>query len=568
MISVKRMFCIVGIVIIISSIFMIYSFNEERDRNIYIHQKEVEEIDWIKQTEKDVVTKGEIEFVVTGSTDKDIYKDIYENVITLLNNLKLTFKEVEKVNFDNLNKNSILIFCDDKVENYADYLKLKKFIEDGGKIILAAGLAEGSQDSFMTPILGILEKSVKENYHEFLFKNQLWPLQPEEITYKGYNMSTWIKVNEDATIYIEEKKQHVPILYTNTYKKGKCCVINTTLLSNPESSGLVTGAISTVCEDFLYPVMGVKSIFLDNFPITTHADDLFCTKKYGCITETFIRDTIWTQFQGMGLRNNIMYSSSVLIENTEGDSFPEIQDNLFSTIGKSILKYNGELLFAAYQKEGNKKYYYDEEFLERFHRLFPRYKVSGLVILSDYFEEDMVKVPGEKISVVRNKWKEKDVFRFREKYCCFPEMTSGYEVKEKGFFEICSLHAAYGMLSHSFDMNKMITENGKEATWYKAEKELNFFEGEILDHLTYLLPKTLSQTESFVKSYVNLRYGWRKNEDEIKIEGNNMMKGQTFFYHTNSKIKDAKGVQFQNIGNGYYILKIESNQAILRLARK
>lgn len=60
-------------------------------------------------------------------------------------------------------------------------------------------------------------------------------------------------------------------------------------------------------------------------------------------------------------------------------------------------------------------------------------------------------------------------------------------------------------------------------------------------------------------------YGWTKNGSQIELNFSSAAKGQAFFYHTDSRIADAEGLTYQDVGNGYYLLRIQENQGTITL---
>ena len=72
--------------------------------------------------------------------------------------IEVDWMEPEQVGTDEL-----VVFCDDSVGNYTNLQELGGFVARGGRVILAAGLPEGNVDSYLWPLLGIREKSIREN---------------------------------------------------------------------------------------------------------------------------------------------------------------------------------------------------------------------------------------------------------------------------------------------------------------------------------------------------------------------------------------------------------------------
>ena len=77
----------------------------------------------------------------------------------------------------------------------------------------------------------------------------------------------------------------------------------------------------------------------------TYINDKACMKLYGCSTESFVRDVVWPNFQGISLRTDTPYTSGILTVASSEKSFPTVNDSLFTTIGKSALQYDGKLIY-------------------------------------------------------------------------------------------------------------------------------------------------------------------------------------------------------------------------------
>ncbi|MEG0775018.1 DUF2194 domain-containing protein [Clostridium sp.] len=568
MLSVKRLLYVVLLVITVSSVFMIYNINEGKTKKIQIYNKSVEEEPLSKEIK--INKENEPKFLITGSKTKEIYRDIYTNVGFIMSDLKLSYEEKNKIETKDLSENTVLIFCDDVVSKYIDLKTLGEFIIHGGKVIFAGGLVEGNEEAYLYPFLGIKEKTIKENYNKLSFVKEFFPIQYEEMNYDGYNASTWLSVRSDAEVYVEDAKKKVPVLYSYPYERGKSFVINGTFLADINCAGILTGAIGAIMDDFIYPAIGSTSVFLDNFPMVTYINDKTCMKLYGRTTEAFVRDTVWPVFLGISLRQNIPYTSSVLIESSKDKSFPVINDSLFSTIGKSALQYEGELVYGSNCEDEN-KVFLNKNFLESFNEVFPRYDVNGLVMMSDKLSENIINIPGVKIKNVRGNLgssQSNKRFNSSSSYSVLPAATFGNTLEEGNLLEIASVIASYGMISHVFDINTLIAEDENTPSWDRYKKQIGLFEEKVLIPASYLEGRTLSQMRSKVKSYVNMEYGWRKEGNHIEIDCSKFIKGQTFFYKTNYEIESAEGLSFEKIDNGYYLLKLSSEHGVIKLKER
>lgn len=565
MLSVKRLLYVILIVLGICAIFMIYNLNENKTTAISV-QNEVYSIEELKQGGK-IDKSQETVFYLIGNREKDIYKDIFKNVEKIMKDMKVSYRIRDSISTDEMRVGeSVLIFCDDIINEHANLQEISAFLENGGKAVFAAGLAEGYEDAYLNPVLGIVEKSIKEAYTEYVFRDGFFPVQRTEMVYSGFSASTFIYIRDNADIYVKEKEKGVPIIYSYPYGKGESLVINATILDQIENMGFLTSGLGELLDDFIYPVLGSESVYLDNFPMVTQINDKVSMELYGRNTESFVRDVIWPVFQGMLLRNDVKYTSSVLALSSK-DDFLEINRSLFHMMGRSALKFDGELVYASNCKESG-PYYQNTTFIERFKKSFEDYDIISLVMLADGTASDAVRELGGNIRVVRgnlNRDDEKERMAIDTQFWVFPKATSGVDMEGGGLMSITSVLASYGYLSHAMDINMLVTMNEGAPVWDDYKKQLEVFETEILRNTGYLEEVTLKGTQNIINSYLNLTYTWKKTENIIVLHADSYRDGQTFLYRTKGKIKKIDGAEYEEIGRGWYMLKLHEKEAIIEL---
>lgn len=458
-----------------------------------------------------------------------------------------------------------MIFCDASISRYADAAEIEEFIAGGGRVILAAGLGEMDEDLRLWPMFGIREKSAGEDCHELVFEKPLLPVQLEQTCYNGNSGSAKIEVSADAAVYIRDAGSGVPILYTYAWQEGGICLINGTFLTDVRCMGLLTGAISALLPDFIYPVLGVKAVFLDNFPMATPASDKLCRQVYGYSAEGFVRDVVWPAFQGASLRTNTPYTAGILAAASSDKSFEVLDDTLLTTIGKSVLQFDGELVYAVdCPEDGN--VIFNEKLIDRFSEIFPSYTVQGLVLETDHFSPEVFDIPDADIWSVRGVLGSASMrLSWEDGRAVFPAATTGNSMEDGNLFAICSVLGAYGMVSHVFDVGMLVASDESTAVWDMGKEQIGLFESEVLDRVPWLEGRTLTQTGGDVRSYQDMDYGWTMSGSRIELDCSGAAKGQAFFYHTGSRIVDAEGLTYQDVGNGYYLLRIRENHGIITL---
>lgn len=567
MLSLRRLGYVLLIVLGICSIFILYNVNEKNNKIITISNNKVEESELLLSQEPLDNQKG-IHFYVVGNDEKDIYKDIYKNVCHMMEDLKLSWSLVEKIGEEELqNRNAVIVFCDDILNEYVDLQLLASFIENGGKVVLAAGVAEGDQDAYLQPVLGIVEKTIKENYNQFGFAEDFFPLQDDVMIYDGYNASTWMTVQNNAEIYVQDCEKEVPIVYSYPYGSGETLIINATFLSDNRCVGVLTAGLGEVLDEFVYPMVGTECVFLDNFPIVTYVNDSVCMKLYGRTTEAFVRDVVWPVFQGIAVRNEIRYTSSVLSVSGTEDVFPVISESLFNTLGKSALQYNGEMAYAADCLNAD-KLYLNDNFIHSFDETFQNYEIESLVMVNGQSISESIEALGRDIKVVRGKLSAdspQERMAVLEEYAVFPEATNGISLDDGNMLAIASILASHGMVSHTFDVNRFITIDEVEASWDKDKKQLSEYEERVFNQTDYLEKVSLSETVNALKSYLGLEYSWEKEGNTIKITADRIVEGQPFWVRTKDRIVKAEGAEYVMVSEGYYCVRLNETSALLTL---
>lgn len=561
MVSFKRYMHIILIIVGLGGIFLIYSIHESRPASVHNLTSSAVKREF---TEARRVDEGERPRVwLLGDPEDERCGELYGNVRQLCRDIQLTLAGESRLDIGEVEERDLVIFCDSSVSRWVDPEELMAFIAGGGRVILAAGL--GEEESLLWPVFGIREMSPGDDFHYLAFEKPLFPVQPKEACYDGGSGSARLKVSEEADVYIRVIGEDVPILYTYPWQKGCVCVINGIFLSDPRCAGLLTGAISLLLPDFIYPILGVKAVFLDDLPMITPEEDELCKRVYGYSGEGFVRDVMWPTFQGTSLRTSTPYTSSILVAAPSQESFKTENDAILMTICKSALQFGGELTYSVNCLE-NGNFVVNQDFIDRFSGLFTGYTVQGLTMETDNFSTEMLDISGAEIRAVRGMLGSQDLrLSWKDGFTVFPVATEGNSMDDGNLFAIYSVLGAYGMVSHVFNVKELITREDDPAAWDKDKLQVGYFESEVLSRAFWLEGRTLSQTEDDVRSYQNMSYGWTRRGNQIELDCGGAAKGQTFFYHTDSHIVGAVGLTYQNVGNGYYLLRIQENHGTLTL---
>lgn len=560
MLSLRRLISIIIITIILSMIYLIYGLQENNLEKV-VFENDIPHINSLKSGDLSLI-KGNKLFYIIGQAN-----NIYDNVVELFDNMKIEYKASKTINLEHLSNNSILIFTVDKISDCVDLQELDNFIKKGGKVILAAGLAEQNDDSYLQPVLGIIDKTIKINYNNFTIKENFLPFMEKDVTYSGHNASTWIKTRDDAKVYISEQESKVPIVYSNKYGEGEVLVINATFLEDKKSMGILCGAISELLDNFIYPVMGTKSLFLDNFPITNNNNNAKSMELYGRTIESLIKDKIWPSFQGMTVRNDLKITSSILVALSTESTFPNTGNNLFYTISKSSMQYGGEVIYAGNFFDDN-SISINNEFCDKFKGIFNKYKINGFAVQFGIFNENIYRNlinEFENVTIFRGNYagNPKDTYVCNidknDEFYSFPVVSDGEDLDNGAIWDISSIISSQGFLSHRFDINILMGLDDGSESWNEKAKKIAEFEDRIIKPLKWLESSTLSGTAKYIDSYTALKYKWEVLDDTINLVCDNFTEGQSFYFRSDKEIKKIDGAEYTKINDNYYIIRIKDS---------
>lgn len=559
MLSLKRLVYLVLIVVALGGVFLIYSIIESRPARGQLQSCMVPERALIETRQID---EGEKPGVwILGDPGDRRCGGIYSNVRQLCEDLHLTVAGEGHLDAGKAEKRDLVIFCDAFISRYADPEELEMFVAGGGHVILAAGL--GEDESRLWPVFGVQENAPGGDCHDLVFEGPLLPVQPERAQYDGSSDSARITVSGDASVYLRDGENGIPILYTYAWQEGAVCLINGSFLSDVRCMGLLTGAMAALLPDFVYPVLGVKAVFLDNFPMVTDADDELCRRVYGYSAEGFVQDVMWPAFQGLSLRTDTPYTSGILAVASSAEQFGAAGDALLSAVGRSVLQFGGELVYAADCPEDG-EVVLNGDLLRQFSSVFPGYTVQGLAMETDKFSPEILELPGADLRSVRGMLDSCDMrLSWEGGRTVFPAATGGSSMEDGNLFAICSVLGAYGLVSHVFDARTLIAEDGSTAAWDADKRQIGLFESEVLACAPWLEGRTLTQTEGDVRSYQDLDYGWTKSGSRMELDCSGAVKGQAFFYHASGRITGGSGLTYQDVGNGYYLLRIQEERGVI-----
>lgn len=575
MLSIRRLMILAGMVCVIATLFISYTYKSSvlKTFGFTLEQPKYEML-------ADVPVKegNPVRFVFPISEDPE------PAAVNLIRYLEDTHQEVtvlqEKVDFDQMNtKRDVVIFTEDTLSSVCGLQDFEEYVQTGGHCILAAGVPEGSQDSYIWPLLGIREKGGYVNPVQFRVTNGILPINVDKLEFHDYTVSSFFNLSAQGTVYLEEDDTELPLIYSIQSGDGQIGVFNTSLLEYAENAGWFMALFNQMKEMNIYPVMGSRTLVLNNYPLNMILTDELSAELYGKGTEAFVREDFLPALQSLSARNSLPYTCSVNILARKNSGFPQDNRNLFSSTIYDTLRINAELAFASgFYGESSQlgdELVLNESFIEMASEILPDYEMQTLIQagLPQKAEEVRamealnLKVHGATPSHLTDETKESshsDEPETEVETASVRIQCQGTDLRQNRLFQLAGQLVGSGSLSLAMDCQAMITD-GTEDNWKETQKELNALDRKLLQKTDWLQSSTISQLQPAAQSLNDLKYSWKQSDDQISLKISSAMCNQAFLLFSRQSITDSEGAEVTQLENGYWMIRITDTDVVLHL---
>ncbi|WP_108669033.1 DUF2194 domain-containing protein [Peribacillus acanthi] len=484
----------------------------------------------------------------------------------------------------------ILTFEDiGKIQNFD---KLDSYVSNGGKLFFAIrpGLESATYKIYRK--LGIFELgNFTEEYGIQLTSNIL--INQKGLSIKGKlisNSSLAVGLDSECTIYAKSITNDQPLLWDVPYDKGKIMVFNGTMLSTKDNRGMIAGAISVLADDFIYPIMNMKLVYLDDFPAPVpqgYNEKIYQELKLDI--PTFYRNVWWPFIQKQSAKHELTYTG-VVIETYNNQVSPpfssEHEDSKdLVKYGRELLKMGGEIGIHGYNHQSlvinqdrvsqfGYKAWPTQDNMEsslkmvqtHINRAFPNYDISTYVPPSNVIDQTGIEALKNTLPSIKNissiylpdadntayiqEYEEKDGFVH------LPRITSGHHFNPEAKWVIANAITSIGVFSHFIHPDDILDENRANlSNWDDISDGLNRLFKDVNQRYSWLKSMTAKEGTLSLKQY-ELAKVLIEDQGDKKIGYIDQFSGElSFILRTNKKIGVTKGCKVEKISNGiYYVI--------------
>lgn len=485
-------------------------------------------------------------------------------------------------------------------ENYAgltkeNFLKIEEYVKNGGNLFIA----ERSQRNPFNVMAGINKIGEFVETETFLFTKPIFPgfikTNPNKEILGSSGLDLTLK---DGVDIIAKTSKGLPLMWINTYGKGKVFYNNTTLFQGKIFRGVMKQAVAYMSDVSFYPVTNSKIFHIDDYPSPIPVvENEVLRKEYGMDTNEFFNTIWWKDMEGIFQRQRIIPTGLLIGEYNDVTTRDRLVPVCKRTLGdlskrgrqlKSVggelamhgynhqsLGLKGQIIFSKYKyvpwesvevmkeaqqiaKETAKKLYGSTLKMYTYippSNLFPK---SGKEAITSVFPEinsfcGIFYGEPEPGLLLQEVGRDPD---FPQIYA-LPRMSSGFFYTGTIMWQIYNGIAAYGYISHFIHPDDIMDKKrGAGKSWEQLEIELEEIFKHINENYSVIKPQTQSEMTYEYMKIENLKVDYEKKDNKILINI------QNFRGPFDSQLR-IKGEKIKTIKGGKFVLIEKTNEYTL-----
>ena len=242
-----------------------------------------------------------------------------------------------------------------------DCRRLLRYVEEGGRLFLGmAPYATGVVMPTLYRAMGVTEYGNYVEIEGVSFEKELLAGSQGRSFVDGASFTDTILgvqlAREEyllAAGIVGERK--VPMVWKAPYGAGQILTFNATAITGDFWTGVAGGCIATLFEDFLYPIINAKTVFLDDFPSPMYnTESETIQRDYNRSVREFFRDIWWPDMQSAATLFHVDYVGLFIATYDDiviPDDFHYVQDSTEQYFGNSLLQNGFEMGAHGYNHQ-------------------------------------------------------------------------------------------------------------------------------------------------------------------------------------------------------------------------
>ncbi len=432
---------------------------------------------------------------------------------------------------------------------------------------------------------------------------------------KGYDSSrsdgTWytattLTLAPDASIEMETI-DGVPLVWQHPYGAGRYMAFNGSVRDDKENIGILMALIAHCGDDAIYPVLGVKLFFIDDFPAPAPEGNY--EKIYdelGLSTVDFYRTVWWPYMKDLARRYDLKYTGLIIEtygKQVTGPFAPsngrQARDNLI-VYGRELLDMGGELGLHGYNHqplevdgfltpELYKKHDYVgwpnkgemvaamKELYRYAKESYPDYEFRSYVPPSDILDENGHEAVAEAVPTLKvyssifeglteDKAYYQDFVRNDDGTYEIPRITSGYSPTRINAWVVISLANYIGVFSHFVHPDEIFYEESKDLSWGMMHDSMRAFLDESFTRYPWYRAVTDSECADLLGDYLDMDYDVVREEHGMRLTTRGNKHPLRFILRSNHVVDENNviGGSITVVADSTYLVETTGSEFMIR----
>ncbi|WP_162515324.1 DUF2194 domain-containing protein [Paenibacillus pinistramenti] len=395
----------------------------------------------------------------------------------------------------------------------------------------------------------------------------------------------------------------MPLLWSYDTGKGSVMVFNGTMLQEKINRGIITGAVSMMMPDFIYPIYNSKLMYIDDWPAPYGSSiDPDIYKIYQLNRQEFFKQIWWPDMLKAAKRYGLKFTA-VLIESYHNQVVPpfaspsDADPESLISYGREIIKSGGEIGLHGYNHQSlttdpDKSSYYDyetwnstsdmalsvQEALSYFKRSFPNYSLFTYVPPSNVLDpggREALKQSWNNLAVISSVFAEdaagisyvQEFEQAKDGILEMPRVTSGYDDEAFERWTAASVLTSYGFFSHFVHPDDVLdSERSMGMTWEELYKNYSTVMSRLQKNYPWLQAKTATEAAIDMKNLLSSDIELSQSGDVIKGKVTPLQGEASFILRTRKTAANLSGCTVKKIGDGILLVTVTKSEFTIHLS--
>jgi len=536
-------------------------------------------------------------YLIVINENEEGVEEVSNNVKMTLEYMKKDYKEISTsiLGYINNEYDGVIIIGED-LDKIREINLLLDYIFEGGDVFFAIRSADNINFRSIYRKLGIKE------YGDFVFENGI--KFSSNVLIKGQelliendlsigNSSLNIQLEDDVEL-LAETPQGTKLLWKTKYGDGNIIYFNGSMLNSKNARGLIAGSLSKLHDNYIYPIINAKIMYIDDFPSPTpYGRNEKIDEEFDINIRQFYKEIWWPDMIALSKAYKIKYTAVFIgtYDDVTTQASEEELAVLFEDIayyGKEVLANDGELGIHGYNHQpltldelNDKEHGYNkwvskevmnkglDVLIEKVREVFPEYKMVSYVPPSNIISQEGreavletdLKIIGSLYSIGDDPDGYEQEFGIAEDGIIeLPRFTYKYAYEDDMKWVNMGAVTMFGMSSHFIHPDDLLDEyrSGK-MLWGELLEGFTDFNKDTYKKFPWMDGVTASEGANRMINYSLFEPRYIFTDKSIKIYCNEFVGPNYFIFRTENKIEKAIGCTASKIDTGIYLVEVEES---------